>query len=59
MNTFNIQLHQVLDDGDTALREEHRNVAERDVQAIIAEYAQRAMSHSYVCSYTAVVERAD
>lgn len=59
MARFNIKLSQKLDDGDTALREDHDNVAEYYVQDIIAEYAKRAMSHSYVVSYTALVERAE
>lgn len=59
MPKFNIRLSQKLNDGDTALREDHDNVDEYYVQDIIAEYAKRAMSHSYVVSYTAFVERAD
>lgn len=54
---FNIKLSQKLDDGDTALVEEHRNIAAYYVQDIIAEYAQRSMSKHYVESYTAMVTR--
>lgn len=57
MNKFNIKLSQKLNDGDTALVEEHRAVDEYYVQDIIAEYGKRAMSHSYVVSYTALIER--
>lgn len=56
---FDITLSQLLNDGDTALVEEHHNIAEYYVQDIIAEYGKRAMSHSYVVSYKAVVKRRD
>ena len=59
MPKFNIRLSQKLNDGDTALREDHDSVDEYYVQDIIAEYARRAMSHSYVVSYTALVERVE
>lgn len=55
---FHITLSQLLDDGDTALTEVYRNIAEYYVQNIIAEYGKRAMFHSYVVSYTAKIERA-
>lgn len=57
MHKFKITLSQVLDDGDTALVEEHRGIEFDHVQDIIAEYAQRAMKHDYVVSYNALVER--
>ena len=59
MPKFNIVLTQRLDDGDEALREEHRSVDEYYVQDIIAKYAKRSMSRGYVQCYKAFVERAE
>lgn len=55
MPKFNITLSQRLDDGDRALVEEHTNVDGYYVADIISEYHNRAVAHSYVVSYTAVV----
>jgi len=52
---MNIKLSQKLDDGDTALVEEHRDVDEFDVTGIVGEYYRRALSHSYVVSVTVVI----
>lgn len=49
---YNITCSQLLDDGDTALVEEHHDVEEYDVQDIADEYRKRAFSHAYVESVT-------
>jgi hypothetical protein len=56
MPKFNVTLSQKLDDGDTALVEEYRDCQEDEVPDVISNYHARAASHSYVKSYTAVVE---
>ena len=48
MATFNVTCSQKLDDGDTALIEEHRAVDQHDLLLIIKEYQSRSASHDYV-----------
>ena len=55
MTTFNIVMTQKLNDGDTALREEHTNVDIYDIDDIIHEYGVRCQHQSYVEGYTVVV----
>jgi hypothetical protein len=47
---MNIRCSQKLDDGDTALIEEYRDVTQYDAPNVIEEYYKRAFSHSYVVS---------
>lgn len=53
---FNVKLSQKLDDGDTALVEEHRDLNETEVSHVIGSYQLKAMSKSYVDSFTVIVE---
>lgn len=53
---FNIKCEQKLNDGDTALSEEYSVTTEQDVNEVIAQYAARAISKSYVDSFSVKVE---
>lgn len=53
---FNVKLSQKLDDGDTALVEEYRDLDETEVAHVIGAYQLRVMSKSYVNSFTVKVE---
>lgn len=55
MHKFDITLSQRLDDGDCALLEEHKDVDGYYIADLINEYHNRAVSHSYVKSYTVIV----
>jgi hypothetical protein len=54
--SFNVKCSQKLDDGDTALVEEYRNVDKYEVTDIMTTYYQRSSSKSYVNSFTITVE---
>jgi hypothetical protein len=56
MLRFNIKCSQKLDDGDTALIEEYRDVNSSDVAEIMTTYYQRSASKSYVDSFKIEVE---
>jgi len=56
MAKFHITLSQRLDDGDRALVEKHTNIDGYYVADIISEYHNRAVAHSYVDSYSVLVE---
>lgn len=56
MASFNVKCSQKLDDGDTALVEEYHHVDRYDVMDIVQEYHRRAISKSYVMSYTIIVD---
>lgn len=53
---FNVTCSQKLNDGDTALREEYKNVDKYDVANIISEYYKRSAEKSYVDSFSINVE---
>lgn len=53
---FNVKCSQKLDNGDTALVEEYNNISEAEVADIMGAYHIRAVSKSYVDSFTIVVE---
>ncbi len=53
---FNITCSQKLDDGDTALVEEYRNVDVYDMRDIIDHYERRAIDKSFVVSFSINVE---
>ena len=53
---FNVRCSQKLDDGDTALIEEHNNVSETEVCDNMGSYHVTAVSKSYVESFTFIVE---
>lgn len=55
--TFIVKCSQKLDDGDIALIEEYSpNDSWVDMFEVIAQYAERAISKSYVDSFTITVE---
>lgn len=56
MLKFNLKCSQKLDDGDTALVEDYVVYTSSEVNEIINQYAERAISKTYVDSFTVTVE---
>lgn len=57
MTTFIVKCSQKLNDGDTALVEEYSpNDSWADMMEVISQYAERAISKSYVESFTVTVK---
>lgn len=56
MFKFIVKCSQKLNDGDTALVEEYNSNSEIDINDIISQYANRAISKNYVDSFTVTVE---